>query len=188
VSVGLQRVRDEPDVIRRGAIDKGEDPALVDRALELDKRRRELLGESETLKAERNAASKQVGEAIKGGAAPGGPEVVALKAASTAAGERIKTLDAELAETEAALDDQLLRIPNPPDPDIPVGGEEANVTIRTWGELLPREQPLEGEVGADAPADGATWARKPHWELGDALGIIDNVRGAKITGSGFPVY
>ena len=70
---------------------------------------------------------------------------------STAAGERIKALDAELAEVEAALDDQLLRIPNPADPDIPVGGEEANVTIRTWGEQLPHEQPLEGEVGADAP-------------------------------------
>ena len=93
-----------------------------------------------------------------------------------------------LAETEAKLEDLLLRIPNPPDPDIPVGGEEANVTLRTWGEVLPREQPVTGEVGADAPDGGATWARKPHWELGDALGILDNARGAKIAGSGFPVY
>ncbi len=188
MSVGLQRLRDEPDLIRQGAIDKGEDPALVDRALELDARRRQLLGESETLKAERNAASKRIGEAIKGGAAPDGDEVAGLKADSTAAGERIKVLDAELAEVEAALDDQLLRIPNPADPDVPVGGEEANVTIRTWGEQLPLEQPLEGEVGADAPAGGATWTRKPHWELGEALDILDNARGAKITGSGFPVY
>ena len=142
MSVGLQRLRDEPDVIRDGAVRKGEDPALVDRALELDAERRRLLGESEALKAERNAASKRIGEAIKGGAAPDGPEVADLRAASTAAGERITTLDAELAETEAALDDLLLRIPNPPDPDIPVGGEEANVTIRTWGELLPHDQPL----------------------------------------------
>ena len=59
MSVGLQRLREEPDAIRKGAIDKGEDPAVVDRALELDARRRQLLGESETLKAERNAASKQ---------------------------------------------------------------------------------------------------------------------------------
>ena len=105
-----------------------------------------------------------------------------------AAGTRITELDAALAETEAALDDLLLRIPNPPDPDIPVGGEEANVTIRTWGEMLARDQPLVGEVGADAPAGGATWTRKPHWELGEALDILDNARGAKITGSGFPVY
>ena len=188
MSVGLQRLRDEPDVIRRGAIDKGEDPALIDRAIELDAERRRLLAESESLKAERNAASKRIGEAIKGGAAPDGPEVAELKASSTTAGERIKTLDATLAETEAALDDLLLRIPTPPDPDIPVGGEEANVTVRTWGELLPHEQPVSGEAGADAPVGGATWTRRPHWELGDALGILDNARGAKIAGSGFPVY
>ena len=188
MSVGLQRLRDEPDVIRQGAIDKGEDPALIDRALELDAERRRLLGESEALKAERNAASKRIGEAIKGGAKPDGPEVADLKAASVAAGERITALDASLAEIEADLDDLLLRIPNPADPDVPVGGEEANVTVRTWGELLAHDEPLEGEVGADAPAGGATWTRKPHWELGEALDIIDNARGAKIAGSGFPVY
>jgi seryl-tRNA synthetase len=188
MSVGLQRLRDEPDRIREGAIRKGEDPAIVDRALELDAERRRLLGESEMLKAERNAASKRIGEAIKTGAAPDGPHVAELRAASTAAGARIGELDATLAETEAALDDLLLRIPNPPDPDIPVGGEEANVTLRVWGEQLAQEEPLEGEVGADAPAGGATWTRKPHWELGEALGIIDNARGAKVTGSGFPVY
>jgi len=188
VSVGLQRLRDDADTIRDGAIRKGEDPALVDRALELDGERRRLLAETEALKAERNAASKRIGESIKAGAAPDGPEVADLRAASTAAGSRIQVLDATLAETEKALDDQLLRIPNPPDPDIPVGGEEANVTIRMWGELLAHDQPLIGEVGADAPAGGATWARKPHWDLGEALGILDNARGAKITGSGFPVY
>ena len=174
MSVGLQRLRDEPDVIRRGAIDKGEDPALVDRALELDERRRALLGESERLKAERNAASKRIGEAIKAGAKPDGPEVADLKAASVAAGERITALDTELADVEAELDEQLLRIPNPADPEVPVGGEEANVTVRTWGERLEHE------------ADG--WTRQPHWEIGTALDILDNERGAKIAGSGFPVY
>ena len=179
MSVGLQRLRDEPDAIRDGAIRKGEDPALVDRALELDAERRHLLAENEGLKAERNVLSKRIGEAIKAGVAPDGSDLADLRAASTAAGERIRELDAALAETEAALDDQLLRIPNPPDPDIPVGGEEANVTIRTWGEVLPHDGALQG---------GANWIRKPHWELGEALGILDNARGAKITGSGFPVY
>ncbi len=188
MSVGLQRLRDEADRIRDGAVRKGEDPAIVDRALALDADRRRLLGESEALKADRNAASKRIGEAIKGGAAADSREVAELRATSTAAGERIRELDAALAETEASLDDLLLRIPNPPDPDIPVGGEEANVTIRVWGEQLAHDQPLVGEVGADAPAGGETWTRRPHWELGEALGIIDNVRGAKITGSGFPVY
>ena len=188
MSVGLQRLREEPDVIRQGAIDKGEDPAVVDRALELDARRRQLLGESEALKAERNVASKRIGEAIKGGATPDGPDVAELKAASVAAGERITALDTELADVEAAVEDALLRIPNPADPDVPVGGEEANVTVRTWGEILAHEAPLEGEVGADAQPGGATWTRQPHWDIGEALGILDNVRGAKIAGSGFPVY
>jgi seryl-tRNA synthetase len=188
MSVGLQRLRDEPDVIRRGAADKGEDPALVDAALALDATRRRLLAEGEALKAERNAVSKQVGEAIKGGAAANGPEVAGLKASSTAAGERIKVIDPELAETEAALDDLLLRIPNPADPDVPVGGEEANVTVRTWGEQLPREEPLDGEVGADASSGSGTWTRRPHWEIGEGLDILDNARGSKIAGSGFPVY
>jgi seryl-tRNA synthetase len=188
MSVGLQRLRDEPDVIRRGATDKGEDPALVDRALSIDAERRRLLAETEALKAERNAASKRIGEAIQAGAAPSGSEVAGLRAASTAAGDRIKALDATLVETEASLVDLLLRIPNPPDPDIPVGGEEANVTLRTWGDLLPRDEPLSDELGADAAEAGVTWTRKPHWELGEALGILDNARGAKIAGSGFPVY
>jgi len=174
MSVGLPRLRGEPDEIRRGAIDKGEDPALVDRALELDGERRRLLAEAEALKARRNDASKQIGAAIKGGARPDGPEVAELKALSVAAGERISQLDAALADIGEDLEQQLLRIPNPADPDVPVGGEEANVTVRTWGEPLPRE------------ADG--WVRRPHWEVGEALDIIDNPRGAKISGSGFPVY
>jgi seryl-tRNA synthetase len=186
MSVGLQRLRDEPDGIRRGAIDKGEDPSIVDRALELDGRRRQVLGESEALKAERNATSKRIGEAVKGGASPDGPEIAELKVASVAAGERIASLDAELADIENELEELMLRIPNPADPDVPVGGEEANLTVRTWGEILPREAPVDGERGADA-RDG-TWTRRPHWELGEALDIIDNPRGAKIAGSGFPVY
>jgi seryl-tRNA synthetase len=188
MSVGLQRLRDEPDRIRQGAIDKGEDPAVIDRALALDADRRRLLGESEQLKAERNAASKRIGEAIKDGASPDGPEVADLKSASVAAGERISVLDTRLAEIETDLVELLLRIPNPADPDVPVGGEEANATVRTWGEILAREAPVEGEVGADAPSGGATWTRRPHWEIGEALDILDNVRGAKIAGSGFPVY
>jgi seryl-tRNA synthetase len=188
MSVGLQRLRDDAEAIRKGAIDKGEDPSLVDQAIGLDERRRALLGEGDRLKADRNAASKQIGEAIKGGASPNGPEVADLKAASTAAGERIAAVDGELATVEAEVEDLLLRIPNPADPDVPIGGAEANVTVRTWGEVLPVEQPLHGEVGADAPAGGATWTRKPHWDVAEALDIIDNARGAKIAGSGFPVY
>jgi seryl-tRNA synthetase len=178
MSIGLARLREEPERIRQGAIDKGEDPAIVDQALALEGQRRQLLGDSDRLKAERNAASKQIGEAIRKGAAPNGPEVAALRQASTDAGTTIGKLDAELAATESQLEELLLRIPNPADPDVPVGDASANQVVRTWGELLPK----------DATADGRAWTRRPHWEVAANLKMFDLERGAKITGSGFPVY
>jgi seryl-tRNA synthetase len=188
MSVGLQRLREEPEVIRRGAVDKSEDPSFVDAALALDERRRALLGEGDTLKAERNAASKRIGDAVRGGADAAGPEVAVLRDLSTRAGARIEEIDAEVARVEAELEEALVRIPNPADPGVPVGGPEANVTVRMWGELLPRVSPLVGETGADAPAGGATWERLPHWDVAERLRIFELERGAKIAGSGFPVY
>ena len=178
MSIGLARLREEPERIRQGAIDKGEDPSIVDVALTLEGKRRQLLGDSESLKAERNAASRQIGEAIHAGAAPAGPEVAALRQASVEAGAKIEKIDAELAETESQLEELLLRIPNPADPDVPVGDASANRTVRTWGEILPKE----------AKSDGVAWTRRPHWEGAEGLRMIDLERGAKITGSGFPVY
>jgi seryl-tRNA synthetase len=179
MSIGLARLREEPDRIRQGAIDKGEDPSIVDQAVALEGRRRELLQDADRLKGERNAASKKIGDAIRAGAAPNGPEVAELRAASTAAGVQIAKLDAELATAEAGLEELLLRIPNPADPDVPIGDESANQVVRTWGEILPKEQ---------TPPGGAAWSRRPHWEVAEGLGMFDLARGAKITGSGFPVY
>ena len=175
MSVGLQRLREDAARLREGALEKGEDPAVVDAAVELDGRRRALLGESDGLKAERNAISKSVGEAIKGGADPQGPEVSAIRARSTELGARIDALDADLAEVEAALDELLLRIPNPADPGVPVGGEEASVIVRSWGEPA-------------SHAFGSGEERKPHWDVGEALGMLALEAGAKVTGSGFPIY
>jgi seryl-tRNA synthetase len=183
VSIGLQRLREDTDRVREGAVLKGEDPAVVDAALALDVRRRSLLTEVEALRAERNAASKRIGEAIRGGASPQGPEVAALRDASTTAGARIEALEAELAAAEAELEEALLRIPNPPDPGIPVGGEEASVVVRAWGDPLPHDEPRGGGQDGSVP-----WARRPHWEVGEALGMLDLAGGAKIAGSGFPVY
>jgi seryl-tRNA synthetase len=142
---------------------------VVDRAINLDERRRALVAEVDTLKAERKAAGKRVGDAVRTSEGPIALDPDDLRG-GTQLRERIAALDAELATVQAELDDAMLRIPNPADPDVPVGGEDANLTVRSWGEPLPRE------------------ARRPHWELAEALGIIDNVRGAKITGSGWPVY
>jgi seryl-tRNA synthetase len=170
MSVGLERLRSDADRIRLGAVDKGEDPTLVDTALALDERRRALVAEGDGLKAARNDASRQIGEAIRGGANPNGPEVARLKVASASTADRIGAIGTELATIEAELGEAMLRIPNPADPDVPVGGEDATLTVRTWGEQLPSA------------------GRRPHWEVAEALGMIDNVRGAKVTGSGFPVY
>ncbi len=175
MSVGLQRLRDDAARLRQGALDKGEDPAPVDAAVVLDRRRRRLLGESDGLRSERNTISKQVGEAIRAGADPRGPEATALRERSTAMGARIEALDAELATIEADLGELLLRIPNPADPDVPVGGEEDSVIVRTWGDPAPHVRPGGSEV-------------RPHWESGEALGMLALDAGAKVTGSGFPIY
>jgi len=85
-------------------------------------------------------------------------------------GDEIAKLDAELAATESALHAILLDIPNITLEVVPEGGAEKNQVVREWG--------------APHKAEGV----KPHWEIGEALGIIDFQRGAKITGSGFIVF
>jgi seryl-tRNA synthetase len=174
VSVGLARLRTEPEAIRQGATDKGEDPGLVDQAIARDARRRELQGEADALRGERNNLSRDIGAAIKGGTAPDDPQLADTRRRSTEIGSRLAAIDEELGTLEAEIEDLLLRIPNPAEPDVPVGGEEANVTLRTWGERLPQHE--------------GSWGRQPHWELAERLGIIDLPRGAKVAGSGFPVY
>src|SRR5207244_7577652 len=108
------------------------------------------------------------GPAVQGGANPASREREALKLEARDLGGRIADRDSRLQDIETDLEDLLVRIPNPADPGVPVGGEEANVTVRTWGEQRPR--------------DAGSWTRKPHWELAEALDIIDNPRGAKIAG------
>ncbi|HEX5465689.1 MAG TPA: serine--tRNA ligase [Candidatus Limnocylindrales bacterium] len=175
MSVGLQRLREDAETLRRGAEAKGEDPTVVDRAVEADVRRRQLASESDGLKAQRNELSRAVGQALKSGAVPDGPEVDGLKARSAEVGQRIEALAADLAAVQAELDDLLLRIPNPPDPDVPVGGEEDSVIVRTWGDPPPHEG-RDGRVV------------RPHWEIAAELGLFDLAAGAKIAGSGFPLY
>ena len=173
MSVGMQRLRDEPDVIRQGAIDKGEDPSLVDSALKMDAERRRVQAGADSLRADLKRKSAEVASSLRAGG-----DTKALRAEARDLGARIADRQARLETIESQLEELLLRIPNPADPDVPVGGEEANVTIRTWGDPLPRQA-----------GDGDTpWERRPHWDVAEALGIIDNARGAKITGSGFPVY
>ena len=181
MSVGPARLREEAEVIRNGCIAKGEDPALVDQALVIDGQRRELLGKTDAMRAQKKQISESIGIAIKGGEDPNGARVAQLREQSNWIGAELSGMDGQLAEVSATLDDLLLRIPNPPDPDVPVGGEEASTIVRTWGEpMTPHEEPA---------ADGQpAWVRKPHWEVAEALGMFDLAAGAKITGSGWPLY
>ncbi|CAN5806158.1 serine--tRNA ligase [soil metagenome] len=172
MSVGLVRLREEPEQLRRAAMDKGEDSTLVDTAVALDGERRRVLAEVESLRAERKQVSAQVGTAMRSEQVV--PAVEDLRARSIELGDQIEDHEKSLRRLETQLDDLLLRIPNPADPDVPVGGEQASVIVRSWGEVLPRR------------ADG--WTRRPHWELAQELGLIDLAGGAKVTGTGFPVY
>jgi seryl-tRNA synthetase len=169
MSVGLQRLRDDAEAIRKGAIDKGEDAKIVDAARALDVERRRVQADADGLRAKLKAQSAEVAKALKSGG-----DTAALRNEARDLGARIADRQARLETIESQLEEALLRIPNPADPDVPIGDASANVTVRTWGEQLP------------ASAEG--WTRRPHWDLAETLDIIDNPRGAKISGSGFPVY
>ena len=156
MSVGTQRLREDADRLRAGAIAKREDPKVVDAALEADAARRALSHRVDTLRTERKRLSAEVG-ALLGGKAPVAAtdsKVAELKSASQRVAAELEGLERELAAAEQQLEDLLLRIPNPPDEDIPVGGAEANTTVRTW---VPEGHPAIGPKGED-PATPATFA------------------------------
>ncbi|MEX1278007.1 MAG: serine--tRNA ligase, partial [Chloroflexota bacterium] len=166
--ISIQLIRDDPDGVKRAIARKGERPEVIDRLLAADERRRALLAEADAAKHERNEGSRAVGELMRSGQTA---EAEARKASLGQLGERIDALDAELAEVEAAIEADLLLVPNPPHDAVPDGrGPEDNPVVRTWGEPLPPGQ------------------RPPHWEIGARLGLFDLERGAKISGSGFVLY
>ena len=157
--------RDEPDLIRRGLERRGEDPSIVDTIRELDVTRRETLTELETLRATRNTESKAIGRTKDA------DERKAKIAAMREVNERIGALETSLGETEGTLQRELNEIPNVPSDLVPDGADETqNVVVR--------------EVGAKPDLDGEPL---PHWDLGEALGIIDFERGVRMSGSRFYV-
>lgn len=175
MSVGLQRLREDAARLRQGALDKGEDAATVDQAIALDAERRRLTSDADGLKAERNRLSQEVGAAIRGGARPDDAGLATTRRRANELGTEITALDTRIAAAEHDLEELLLRIPNPADADVPVGGEDASLIVRSWGTPAPHVR-----------ADGSTV--QPHWEVGEALGILALQAGAKVTGSGFPIY
>jgi len=165
--IDIRQIRENPEEIKarflRREIDCG---SAVDRILELDGWRRELIAKAENSKAEQNRISKQIPQIKKDGA-----DTTALFSQMNSLKETIKESEAKLREVESEYNELMLGLPNLPDPDLEPGGKENNKPIRYFGE--PHVFDFEP---------------KNHVELCTQLGLIDYVRGVKLSGSGFWVY
>ena len=163
----LRTLRDNLESLREGMRRRLQLDALaprIDRADVLDRERRSLIQRADEQKATRNAATQEVARLKKGK-----ESADALIAQTRALGDEISALELELAGVESELGDILMQLPNIPLADVPDGGEESNRIVRAWGE----------------PRDSA--GVRPHWEIGEQLGILDLAAGSKISGSGFIV-
>ncbi len=161
----IKLIREQPEFVKAELAKVGFPGQELDALLELDRRRRAVIHETESLKAHRSARSQEIRRLTD-------PQERA-QAISTMRelGEQVGQLEKEVNALEEAFQRRLLEIPNLPHPRVPVGRDEhENVIVRTVGEL---------------PA--FPFAPQPHWELGEQLGIIDFERGVKISGSRFYV-
>src|SRR4030042_113218 len=158
----IKLIRDNPEIVRE-AMEKRGESASLDQITSLDEQRRQLLHEMETLRAHRNEVSKQIGKMED--------KPSQLIAEMRQLGEKVTSLEAEIGQVESRLDDFLLRLPNIPAADVPVGKDtQDNIVVRSWG------KPTE-----------FTFTPLPHWELGEKLDIVDFQRGVKLSGSRFYV-
>ncbi len=164
--IDIKKLRDDFDNTAAQLARRGVEKERLEKARDLDAKRRALVGETETLKAKRNAASKEIGKV----AAAGG-DIAAAKEEMRKVGDSIAEIDKELATVDHDLRETLLMIPNIPAPEIPTGMDSAaNVVVKTEG----------------------TWTDPDfkiptHIEIGEKLGIFDFPRGVKLTGTGFPI-
>ena len=164
----LKLLRENIAALRDGMRRRGKLDALgplIDRAEVLDRDRRALLAQIEEKQAARNAASQDVARRKRAG-----EDAADVIARTRTLGDEIAALQKSYDAQFAELEQLQYELPNIPLADVPEGGEEANVVLRSWGE--PRSH------------DGV----RPHWEVGEQLGILDLPRGAKIAGSGFIVF
>jgi seryl-tRNA synthetase len=168
--LALQFIRENADVVRQAALDKGVLDAPVDRILELDARLRMLIHETETRAAEQNRLSKEAGPLIgkvraEGRSTDDLPELLQLEGLKA----DLRGFEQERGDVQRELDQLLLEVPNVYDPEVPVAPDESgNREIRAWGER-----------------PSFDFEPKPHYEIGEKLGIMDFERGAKVAGSRF---
>lgn len=162
----IKFIRKNAELVRSKLSARGEDLDL-EKLLDLDAKRRELISESEELKGKRNRVSKEIGRLKREG-----KETSDIQAEVRELGTRINDLDEERLQVEEQLNGRLLLIPNLPHESTPLGEDESdNPVVRVVGQKPEAKEHL-----------------KPHWELGKELGLFDFERGAKISGSGFPLY
>ena len=171
----LKFIRENPEAVRTAVRNKGETDR-VDEILRLDGQRRALLQKGEGLKNRRNVVSEEIGSLKK---ANKNADTLIAEMKNVAA--EIKTIDEQLAAVEKELEKLLLFVPNIPHPSVPVGTSPSNnVEVRRWHG--------DGSIVGFADKKSLDFELKDHVSLGKKLGILDFDRGAKISGSAFPLY
>jgi len=169
--IDIRLVRDDTAAVTAALARRGVDPADVERLVALDAASRAAVGERDEVRATVKALSKQVGQARKAGDTALAEQ---LADDSRAAGDRERALNTVAEEAQDAVRQALLYLPNLPSADAPDGSSESdNVVARTW----PEQDPVYTEA-----------QRVPHWDIGTELGLLDMERGAKLSGSMFPLY
>ncbi|MBO4330640.1 MAG: serine--tRNA ligase, partial [Oscillospiraceae bacterium] len=165
--IDIKLIRDDPEGVKQRYIDKGADFSKeIDRILELDVSRRELIFKTETLKSEQNKVSKKVPQMKKAGEDTA-PVFARMKELS----DNIKEIDSRVKEIDGEYRELMFGLYNLPDPDLRPGGKENNEPLRYFGE--PKVFDFEP---------------KNHVDLCTDLGLIDYARGVKLSGNGFWIY
>jgi len=171
----LKFIREHPDVVRTAIKNKGENDRL-DELLALDEKRRQLLQQGEALRNRRNVVSDEVGKLKRQN-----KDASHLIAEMKAVGDQIKEIDGVLRDVEKQIEAILLLIPNIPHQSVPIGKDaHDNIEVRRW-------TPDGTVIGFTNPEE-LDFTLLDHLTLGKRLGILDFERGAKISGSGFPLY
>ena len=164
--ISINDIRSEPEKIKEALKSKGYNGSIND-IITIDENFRKLIHRIETLRAQKNNVSEEVAEAKRTGVDTQNK----IKEMRTL-GDEIKSLEISSNELKLKLISNLEEIPNMPDNSVPIGiDENDNVIVREWG-----KKPV------------FNFKEKPHLELGKSLNLIDMERGAKISGSGFPLY
>ena len=170
VVLDLRQIRENPERVQAALAKRGQyDLAPL---LALDQQQRQLETQRSQLQARSNEIGKRVGQTLKAGATADSPEMIALKTEGNTLKAELQTLEPQERDLKAKIESFLLTLPNLPSDSTPVGASEAdNVEVRRWGEAYLPQQPV-----------------KPHWEIGETLGLLDFKRATeKIAQSRFVV-